>query len=148
MVPVKAPGDVGSAMSQKTNLTSLTNVETARITQARQNSTKMRSEPQLPNDKSASLLVTEGLLKGKIFPIKQPQMLIGRSGADVVIVDPQVSRNHCVLEIHNSNGLLVDLDSANGTFVDDKKVATCELGHLSEFRIGSTTLMFVLTNNA
>ncbi len=39
-----------------------------------------------------------------------------------------------------------DLGSANGTFVDEQKIQTCKLEHLSEFRIGATTLMFTVTD--
>jgi pSer/pThr/pTyr-binding forkhead associated (FHA) protein len=39
----------------------------------------------------------------------------------------------------------VDLESGNGTFVSGKKVVSSELDHLSEFRVGKTTLMFVIT---
>jgi pSer/pThr/pTyr-binding forkhead associated (FHA) protein len=41
--------------------------------------------------------------------------------------------------------LLVDLGSANGTLVDGKKVASHELQHMEEFRVGETTLMFLVT---
>ncbi|MBI3896089.1 MAG: FHA domain-containing protein [Acidobacteria bacterium] len=40
----------------------------------------------------------------------------------------------------------LDLNSANGTFVGEEKITHCELGHMSEFRVGSTTLMFTVTD--
>jgi pSer/pThr/pTyr-binding forkhead associated (FHA) protein len=117
------------------------------VTQARENaqSAALRTTPQLPGQKRVSLLATAGPVKGASFPILKPQVLIGRTEGDIVVNDPKVSRNHCVVEIHGSYGLLVDLDSANGTFVEDRKAATAELRHLTEFRIGSTTLMFTIT---
>jgi pSer/pThr/pTyr-binding forkhead associated (FHA) protein len=39
----------------------------------------------------------------------------------------------------------VDLDSNNGTFVNGKKIASCELHHLSEFQVGASTLMLAIT---
>jgi S-DNA-T family DNA segregation ATPase FtsK/SpoIIIE len=104
----------------------------------------MRTQPRMPQRRRVSLLVISGPLKGKSFPIEKPQVLLGRSGADIVVPDALVSRSHCVLEVHGKRALLVDLDSANGSFVDERKIASCELEHLSEFRIGNTTLMFAV----
>ena len=121
-------------------------VETALITQARQKTQTVgrRSAPTLPDHKKVSLLVTGGPLKGKSFPLGKPQVLIGRSQADIVIDDSKVSRKHCVVEVHDLVALLVDLDSNNGTFVNGKKIACCELKHLGEFQVGASTLMLAM----
>ena len=132
-----------NAVPQKSRLTQ---ASTVLVTQARKKTVRMREEPELPRNGSASLLVTDGPLKGLSFPIPKPQVLIGRTGADIVISDSQISRQHCVVEVHGLTCLLVDLDSGNGTFVNGKKIASCELDHISEFRIGKTTMMFVVTN--
>ena len=124
----------------------LTNEMTTRmVSQAREKTAGMREAPQLPKFKNVSLLVTEGPLKGKTFPIEKPQVLIGRNQGDIVVEDTKVSRSHCVVEVHGLSALLVDLDSANGTFVDGRKIACCQLSHMSEFRVGGTTLMFTIT---
>ncbi|MBI4465403.1 MAG: FHA domain-containing protein [Acidobacteria bacterium] len=123
---------------------------TARVlTQARQQTAGMRTEPQLPADKVVSLLVTVGPMKGRTFRIEKPQVSIGRSKseADIAVDDPKVSRIHCVVQVYGRSGLLVDLESANGTFVGGKKITSCELGHMSEFRVGGTTLMFAVTSS-
>jgi type III secretion system (T3SS) inner membrane Yop/YscD-like protein len=120
-------------------------LSTSLVSQARQKTAAMRTAPGLPKDKKVSLLVTGGPLKGRTFPIEKPQVLIGRAQADIVIEDTQISRKHCVLEIHGFGGLLVDLDSVNGTFFNGKKIASCELAHLSEFQLGGTTLMLAVT---
>jgi len=57
-----------------------------------------------------------------------------------------VSRKHCAVEVHGTTAVMMDLGSGNGTFVDEQQVQTCKLEHLSEFRIGSTTLMFSITD--
>jgi pSer/pThr/pTyr-binding forkhead associated (FHA) protein len=108
------------------------------------NTVRMRAEPELPRNRPVSLLVTDGALKGMSFPLKKPQVVIGRTTGDIVLADSQVSRMHCVLEVHGLGALLVDLDSGNGTFVNGKKVVSCELDHMSEFRVGRTTFMFVV----
>jgi len=124
----------------------LTQKSTLMVSKARSKIVRMREEPELPQGKRVSLLVTEGPMKGMSFPIQKPQILIGRTEGDIVISDSKISRKHCVVEVHGRAALLVDLDSGNGTFVNGKKIASCELDHMSEFRVGNTTLMFAVTN--
>ncbi len=53
-----------------------------------------------------------------------PSLTVGRgAGCDLVLPDPdqQLSRNHCVIEDHNGNVVVVDL-SANGTFLNYAKI--------------------------
>lgn len=122
----------------------LTQAYTAMVTQARLKTVGMREEPELPKNRSVSLLVTDGASKGMSFPVQKPQVVIGRTTGDIVIADSQVSGMHCVVEVHGPSALLVDLESGNGTFVNGKKIVSCELDHMSEFRIGKTTVMFVV----
>ena len=124
---------------------------TALLTRAQERTARLRTRAHFPKQKRVALLVTDGPLKGTNFPINKAQVLIGRptpdgsSEADVLIADSQISRKHCVLEIHGLTALLVDLDSINGTFVAGKRIASCELTHLSEFQVGRTTLVLAIT---
>ena len=100
------------------------------------------SRPWLDRDKVVSLVVIDGPLKGQVFPVIKPRVLVGRSEADIVLDDSEISRKHCALEVHGTSAVLADLGSTNGTFVDDEKIETHELQHMSEFRLGSTVMMF------
>ncbi len=100
---------------------------------------------KLPMGKTVSLVVMQGALKGEVFRLSKPQVSIGRSAADVVINDPEISASHCVLEVREEVAELRDTGSTNGTFVDGEQIERHQLKHLSEFRIGGTTLMFVVT---
>ncbi|MGH7753562.1 MAG: FHA domain-containing protein, partial [Gemmatimonadales bacterium] len=103
---------------------------------------------QLPPDKRVALSATGGPLKGTVFTLSKPRVVLGRIDADIVVDDPEVSRKHCAVEVYGLTGLLVDLGSTNGTFVNDSKVETHKLEHLTEFRIGDTTLMFTVTSKS
>lgn len=102
--------------------------------------------PRLPPDKNVSLAVTKGALKGQVFFLTKPRVIVGRAGADIVVGDTEVSRKHCLLEIHGATATLLDLGSTNGTFVDGEQIESCELEHLREFRVGSTVFIFTVTN--
>ncbi len=61
------------------------------------------------------------------------------------INDPEVSRQHCAVEVKGEVIRLRDLDSTNGTYINDERVRAAELAHLSEFRIGSTVVRVTIT---
>ena len=67
---------------------------------------------------------------------------IGRSkGSDIVISDPTVSRNHCVLLRRKDGWFVSDSDSKSGTKVNGRPVASRHRLSLDdEIQIGSTTL--------
>ena len=100
---------------------------------------------ELPVDRNVALSVIRGPLKGKVFQISKPRVMLGRADADVVVDDPEISRKHCVLEVQGIKARLIDLGSRNGTFVNEKRVEMSELQHLSEFHIGQNTFLFTIT---
>jgi len=70
---------------------------------------------------------------------------LGRgSGSDVFVNDSQASRQHAEIVPTDDGFRLVDLESANGTFVNDEPVTEVALSHGDRIRIGSQTLEFRL----
>ncbi len=102
--------------------------------------------PRLPSDKKVALSVIHGPLKGKVFQISKPRVLLGRAAADIIVDDAEISRKHCALEVHGISARLIDLGSRNGTFVNEERVEMSELQHLSEFHIGRNTFLFTVTD--
>ena len=100
---------------------------------------------QLPKDKRFSLAVIQGAATGQIFPISKTRTIIGRSGADINLDDPESSRQHAALEIVGDVAVLRDLGSTNGTWIELERIEQHQLGNQQEFRIGSHMLMFIVT---
>ena len=100
------------------------------------------AKPWLDANKVTALVVIDGPLKGQVFPILKPRVLLGRAEADIVLEDSEISRKHCAIEVHGTSAMVADLGSTNGTFVDDERIETSQLQHMSEFRLGSTVVMF------
>ena len=68
-------------------------------------------------------------------------LLIGRgAGCDYVIADERVSSRHAGLSRQDGFLLLEDLDSVNGTFVDDRRIKRMRISWRQEFQIGGKTL--------
>ncbi len=66
------------------------------------------------------ILVTEGPLKGRCFPVPPDGLRLGRSSScEISIPDPALSRNHCLFETRDGGLWVTDLASANGTMVND-----------------------------
>lgn len=101
----------------------------------------------MPTGKRLSLAVLTGPAAGTVHRLDKPQMTIGRSHADINIDDTEASRQHAMVEVREGSYLLIDLGSTNGTMVDGQKIAEpFDLVDKSEFQIGGTTLMLIVTD--
>ncbi len=100
----------------------------------------------LPKDKRFSLAVIQGAATGQIFGVQKTRTIIGRSGADINLDDPEASRQHAALEIVGEIAVLRDLGSTNGTWIDLDRVDQQQRSIQPEFRIGSHVLRFIVTD--
>jgi predicted Zn finger-like uncharacterized protein len=100
---------------------------------------------QLPTDRRFSLAVIQGAATGQIFQITKTRTVIGRSGTDINLDDPEASRQHAALEIVGEIAVLRDLGSTNGTWIELDRIEQHQLANQQEFRIGSHVLMFIVT---
>ena len=100
---------------------------------------------ELPKDKRFSLAVIQGAATGQIYQITKSRTTLGRAGADIVLDDPEASRQHAVLEILADSAIVRDLGSTNGTYVEMDRIDQHVLNNQMEFRIGSHVLMFIVT---
>ena len=104
------------------------------------------AELKLPVDSKLSLAVISGPDAGKIFEIAKPRVVIGRQGADINVDDPEISRAHAAVEVAGEHVTLVDLGSTNGTYLGEEQVSEAPLENQSEFTVGGTTLMLIVTS--
>lgn len=89
---------------------------------------------------NVQLEVLSGPLDGHIYQFNSTSD-IGREGKLKLAVDRFVSRRHAIVEIAGVIVTLEDLESTNGTFVDDQRVqGRIELKNGKIFRIGRTWL--------
>ena len=98
---------------------------------------------RLPSDQRLSLACISGPDSGRIFEIDKPRVVIGRANSDIVVADIQCSRQHAAIEVLDEHVFIVDLNSTNGTYVNDQRVNRVELENRTEFEIGMTTLMLI-----
>jgi Nif-specific regulatory protein len=90
------------------------------------------------------LVAIAGKLQGAVLSITDSPAVIGReSAATLCIPDHSVSRRHSQIERHGDEFILTDLDSLNGTFVNDVPVKRRNLEHGDRVRIGTSHFLFL-----
>ena len=110
---------------------------------------KMPAELLLPQGKRISLAVIAGPDAGSVYRIEKPRVTIGRASADLTLNDTEASRVHAAIEVRDVAILLRDLGSTNGTLVDGQRIIDAvELQDKSEFQVGATVLMLIVTEDA
>jgi len=69
------------------------------------------------------LVVSQGPQPGQTFPLDQDSSSLGRDpGNDIVINDPQISRQHARITRQGELMVIKDLGSTNGTFVNGMRL--------------------------
>ena len=94
----------------------------------------------LPADADVILTVTGGPDVGRSEVLSKSRVIIGRKGAEFALNDPEISRHHCMLEFRDRFVNLKDLDSTNGTFLEEERVRAAVLQDGAEFRVGSSII--------
>jgi hypothetical protein len=90
----------------------------------------------------AKLVIKGKGLRDEVLKLKEGANRLGRSAAnDFVILDTTVSRFHCEIEVGVDAMFVRDLDSANGTYVNDLPVMErAELHNGEILRLGDVCL--------
>lgn len=91
------------------------------------------------------LVATSGEQKGEDFRLREGQNTVGSAlDADVVIRDSTVSGKHASLRHNEGKFYLTDLDSTNGTYLNERQVAVArqELKDNDVIRLGDVSFKF------
>lgn len=93
--------------------------------------------------RQAYLIVIAGPHVGRMFKIEDGQLTLGRSSkADLEITDVGISRQHARIERRGDDVRVVDLQSANGTYVNGRRVADpWMLQQGDKITLGSSTIL-------
>lgn len=91
------------------------------------------------------LLATTGLTPGRVFPLDKDTIVLGRHPECDIVVDlGAVSRQHAKIVTAQGDSFVEDLNSRNGTFVNDERVeGRRKLKQGDELRICDVTFEFV-----
>jgi predicted component of type VI protein secretion system len=89
----------------------------------------------------AKLILSKGPARSRMVRLRHPETLVGRQrGCDIRIPSAEVSRRHCLLSFTQDGLTIEDLDSANGTFLNNQPVTQRQVVRSGdELRIGPLT---------
>lgn len=91
----------------------------------------------------ARVLILKGADEGRQFELADAAVTIGRDASNRIrLHDTEVSRRHAELRKIDDGYQIVDLGSANGTFVNDRRVQNAMLQIGDRIVIGKTILVF------
>lgn len=99
----------------------------------------------IPEDKELFVVISDSSGMEIKHQIKTSECILGRGeGSDIVINDPETSRKHCAIDIYENKFVIRDLESTNGTYLNDTRIKEDLLKEGDRIRIGNTLLTFVV----
>ncbi|PHR97637.1 MAG: histidine kinase [Blastopirellula sp.] len=91
----------------------------------------------------ASLFVIQGYDQGRRLELEDTPITIGRDRNNGFhLEDTEISRQHVELRPAEDGYILTDLNSSNGTFVNNQEVKQCELTNGDRIQLGRTLMIF------
>ncbi len=101
-----------------------------------------RAAAPVPVSRASS---ARGVLRGRQgdYRVTEPVTVLGRSRrCDIVLTDPNVSRQHAEIRKQDDGFMLLDLGSTNGTRVNRRDVKQVVLQHGDRIELGATEFLF------
>ena len=96
-------------------------------------------------DATPKLTILTGKLEGKSLPLTGPVVVGRQPGVKLRLADVKVSREHSKIFQQGPDWFVVDLNSRNGTLVNDAIVTRHALHDGDEITIGETRMRFSLS---
>jgi pSer/pThr/pTyr-binding forkhead associated (FHA) protein/tetratricopeptide (TPR) repeat protein len=100
---------------------------------------------QIDEDAASVVHKVEPILTGLVDPVKDERFvlqlgenIIGRlEDCDIPILHESISRQHARISLQTGRTVVEDLDSSNGTYINDENVDSGDLVHGDTLRVGS-----------
>jgi Nif-specific regulatory protein len=90
-------------------------------------------------------LVLSGPLKDSTIALSEGEVTVGREASNgIAVIDPSVSRKHCLVIGQDGRFLVRDLDSRNGTLVNGAAIEEQSLQHGDEIATGDSSFLFLV----
>ena len=97
-----------------------------------------------PGKTRGVLVCISGSGRDEMFKLRRDTTIFGRERADIVIYDAEVSSTHCQIQNIDNVYHLFDMNSSNGTFLNDERIVKAKLKDGDIIGMGKSTFRFVL----
>lgn len=100
------------------------------------------------DDATARLVVRQGPNPNVEYPLTRSKMIIGRTqDNDIAVADPEVSRQHAQVILHEGGFAIEDLESTNGTFINGlRAIGMTPLNHGDTIELGEAIQLLFLSH--
>lgn len=93
------------------------------------------------------IVAMDGDHRGEDFRLKAGKNVIGAAAdADIVLTDKKISRKHCTIRYEGGEFQIADLDSSNGTFVNEERTQKHDLIDNDILKLGDIRFKFKSVN--
>ena len=100
--------------------------------------------PPIEPATNATLVGIAGPVKGAVLTLDSRELSIGRDKGNVLVIDePAVSRQHCLVRAGEDGYRIRDLASRNGTYVNGMPVKERTLHNGDQIQVGYCAMLFV-----
>lgn len=104
------------------------------------------SQPQSEPMRGVIEFFPQGEAQPLTVRLKHPLTIIGREKADIVVDDSEVSASHCQIQDIDGTFFVFDMNSTNGTYLNDKQIVKAALAPHDIIKIGKTRFQFLLVD--
>lgn len=95
-------------------------------------------------EKRGILVYVGGGTSKEVVKLRRDATIFGRDKADIIIDDPEVSATHCQIQNIDETYHLFDMNSTNGTFVNNERIVKAKLKEGDVITLGKTSFKFAL----
>ena len=106
---------------------------------------RAKGRPTIGEGVGWKLVTMEKGKPGRAHPVRKSRVTIGRGHCDIRLRNPEVSREHCAIEVYGARAIIKDLKSANGTLVNGRLIREHIIKDGDHIQIGSTIFQVLAT---
>jgi two-component system cell cycle response regulator len=109
--------------------------------------TNVKATPTTGGEACMVRIYPPGTDMGRKFELPE-DVSVGRDASNAIVIDKDsVSRRHCQIVSRGGKKIIIDLDSTNGTYVNDEAVKEAELRNGDLVKVGDTIFKFLYGGN-
>jgi len=95
----------------------------------------------------SKLVVLDGMSRGKVFILRSRNIIGRHSECSFMLKDKGVSGKHCKIDqVGAKDFTITDLESSNGTFINNKTIITSTLNFGDIITLGNIRILFQPSN--
>ena len=106
----------------------------------------MAAQQQQSEEKRGVLYAIGGDTPSEAIKLRRDATIFGREKGDIVVGDHEVSSTHCQIQNISGTYHIFDMNSTNGTFVNNERIVKARLKEGDHITIGQSTFRFSLAD--